>query len=139
MPVCDLLEPNLPGLKQVYESHFVLRKTNMDLLDCHELFYHKTGLLKQEKYVTYCFGMSKMTVIDEVKGGKKYLSISFIEFVEMIGRVAHFRYKDDPDYANVDLASKIEFVLDEVLGTLNIKRLDPIVIVLDESESDEDY
>ena len=53
--------------------------------------------------------------------------------------MAHFRYKDDPDYANVDLASKIEFVLDEVLGTLNIKRLDPIVIVLDESESDEDY
>lgn len=57
----------------------------------------------------------------------------------MIGRVAHFRYKGDPDYANVDLASKIEFVLDEVLGTMNIKRLDPIVIVLDESESDEDY
>jgi hypothetical protein len=111
----------------------------MDLQDCQELFYHRTGLLKQEKFVTYCFGMSKMTVIDEVKGGKKYQTISFIEFVELIGRVAHFRYKDDVDYSNVDLASKIEFVLDEILGTLNIKRLDPIVIVLDESESDEDY
>ena len=111
----------------------------MDLNDCIDLFYHKTKLLKQEKYVVYCFGMSKMTLVNEVKEGKKYMNLTFIEFVELIGRVAHFRYKDDPDYANVDLASKIEFVLDEVLGILNIKRLDPIVIVLDESESDEDY
>jgi hypothetical protein len=39
----------------------------MDLLDCFDLFIKKTGLLKLDKNVTYCFGMSKMTVVDEVK------------------------------------------------------------------------
>jgi hypothetical protein len=45
----------------------------MDLLDCYDLFIRKTGLLKLEKHVMYCFGMSKMTVVDEVKQGQKYL------------------------------------------------------------------
>ena len=69
----------------------------MDLQDCQELFYHRTGLLNKEIHVTYCFGMSKMTLVNEVKENKKYMNISFTEFIELIARVADYRYKDDAD------------------------------------------
>jgi hypothetical protein len=38
----DLLEPNIPGLKLLYESFFEPRKKFMDLKDCKELFWKKT-------------------------------------------------------------------------------------------------
>ena len=40
----------------------------------------------------------------------------------MITRIAHFKYKDDPEYANISFETKIEYVLDEILGIYNIKR-----------------
>jgi len=65
----------------------------MDMRDCIELFTRKTELLAKEEYVTYCFGMSKVTVVNETKEGeKKYSNLSFPEFLEMVCRVAHFKY-----------------------------------------------
>lgn len=46
----------------------------------------------------------------------------------MCGRVAHFRFKDDPNTSSLDLQQKLEFVLDEILATQEVKRLDPIVV-----------
>jgi len=57
----------------------------------------------------------------------------------MIGRVAHFKYRGDPDFAKLALAVRIELILDEVLATVDVKRKDPEQIQLDESESDDDY
>lgn len=58
----DLLEPNKENLQQLYESYFEARKKYMNLNDCQNLFYRQTGILKQDKHVEYCFGMSHMTV-----------------------------------------------------------------------------
>lgn len=62
LPVNDLLEPNKEGLLQLYESFYEARKKYMSLLDCQNLFYKQTGILKQDKHVEYCFAMSHMTV-----------------------------------------------------------------------------
>lgn len=55
--------------------------------------------------------------------------MSFPEFLEMCGRVAHHRFKDDENVSSLDLSQKLEFVLDEVLGTIFVKRKDPVIIV----------
>ena len=44
----------------------------------------------------------------------------------MIGRVAQFKFKEEGG-ADMDLANKIEFVLDEILATIGFKRLDPVI------------
>lgn len=62
LPVNDLLEPNKTALNNLYESYFTPRKRFMDLADCQDLFYKRTGILKQDKHVEYCFGMSHMTI-----------------------------------------------------------------------------
>jgi hypothetical protein len=37
------------------------------------------------------------------------------------------------------LEQKMEIVLDEVLATKDIKRIEPIIVQQDQSESDDDY
>ena len=46
-----------------------------------------------EKDASYCYGMSKMTVLNEVKQSKKYEKLELPEFNEYIGRVADLKYK----------------------------------------------
>lgn len=71
-PVNDLMDPNIPALKKLYESYFMPRKKCMDLKDCFSLFMEATNILNNEKDITYCFGMSKMTIVNEVKDSHKY-------------------------------------------------------------------
>ena len=133
------MEPNLEGLRKVYDSFTTPRKPMMDLRDAQWLFFTRTNLLSMEKYVTYCFGMSKMTVVSETKTSGNYFNMKFIEFIEMIGRVAHFKFKDDPEMATLELPQKIEIIMEEVLAIQGIERQEPEVRQLDESESDDEY
>lgn len=143
IPVHDLLEPNIPGLRKVYESFFEPRKRYMNMKDCVDLFTNNTDLLPLDKDVQYCFGMSKMTYATETKNADAfYGNLKFVEFLEMLGRVAKCKYApsaQNPEYAEMPFVTKLEYVLDEVLATQNIKRKDPEVVEVDESESDEDY
>ena len=61
------MDPNIAGLKKVYEKYLEPRKKYMDMKDAISLFRDETELIAQEHDVTYCFGMSKMTCIAETK------------------------------------------------------------------------
>jgi len=116
VPVNDLMEPNVPALKKLYESYFEPRKKSMSIDDTISLFMKDTGLLAQEKDVVYCFGMSKMTCVIETKeSDKKYQFLMFSEFLEMVGRVAHYKFCHDEEMKNIPLPGKIEVILDEIL------------------------
>ena len=54
-----------------------------------------------EKKASFCYGMSKMSVINEMgfKGINPYLKMQFVEFLEYIGRVADIKYKESNDLA----------------------------------------
>ena len=45
-----------------------------------------------DKEVKACYGMSKMTVIDEEKNKSEYDNIRFSEFLEFLGRIAHAKF-----------------------------------------------
>lgn len=104
LSVNDLLDPNKLALQALWESYFESRKKFMDLKDCQDLFYKRTGILKQDKHVEYCFAMSKMTVAAECWESSKYDQLYFAEFLEMCGRVAVFKFKEDENYSQLDLA-----------------------------------
>ena len=91
--VNDLLEPNISNLKKLYETYFEPRKRHMYLRDAHDLFIRRTGIFAKEPPVTFCFGMCKMTCINEMKEAEKsYNTLQFVEFLELIARVAHLRF-----------------------------------------------
>lgn len=66
--------------------------------------------------------------------------LKLVELLEMIGRVAHFKFKDNAELGeNMTLAQKIEHVLDIMLKLVNVPRKDVTLNIVDESESDDDY
>lgn len=45
-------------------------------------------MILSDEDLNYCFGMSKMTVIDELTHAKKYFKLKYVEFLEFIARLA---------------------------------------------------
>jgi len=44
-----------------------------------------------EKDILFIYGLSKMTISNENDDEKKYFTIHFVEFLEMVGRCAAFK------------------------------------------------
>lgn len=69
----------------------------MTLEDAIDLFFKRSDCGLNYKDITYCYGMSKMTVANENDDGKKYDRLLFVEFLEMIVRVADNKYNKGRD------------------------------------------
>jgi hypothetical protein len=57
-----------------------------------DLFTKKSDCCLSQKDALFCYGMSKMTVANENENNKSYFKLLFVEFLEMIGRVADFKF-----------------------------------------------
>ena len=78
--------------------------------------FTKSSVSLSEQQTIFCFGMSKMTIVDEFKMSEKvgYQVMNFVEFLEMICRVANSKFRGT-DYANGELIDKVIFILDDLL------------------------
>ena len=66
----------------------------MTLENIKDLFINRSDVNLTEKETLYNYGMSIMTCENENQDGtKKYGSLAFVEFLEMIGRIAHRKFK----------------------------------------------
>jgi hypothetical protein len=77
LEVNDLYEANLNNLRKIHNK--------MTLKQAIKLMTRKvkTGLSSYK--ITYCFGMSKMTIMDEMRKPRSH-SLQLVEFLEFIGR-----------------------------------------------------
>ena len=67
-----------------------------------------------------CFGMSKMTVADEMNGGAaKYNNMRYVEFLEYISRAAFLKYQG----IDAPLSEKIEWLLKLIFPSYGLKFL----------------
>ena len=89
--------------------------------------------------VKRCFGMSKMTNREAASSRVIETRLFFVEFLEFIGRLAVEYWEYYPDIEDIPLAQKIEFVIDQLLQIIGLKRNEVIQQVHSESESDDDY
>jgi len=132
----DTFTCNLDNLREIYQSWFTQVKKNMDLKDCHHMCMVKCNLGVSEKEIQFCYGMSKMSVINEATSGNQYQKLLFVEFLEFLGRVADSKYKG---MSEMTLAMKLEFLLDDIFSVYSMTRTEVNVIVEEISESDSDY
>ena len=134
------MEANLEGIKKIYNFYQEPRKKFMTMTDSLNLMIRDTQLGIGEKEAIYCYGMSKMSVVMEQDNMGQYKILKLVELLEMIGRAAHFKYKDNSDLSeSMTLAQKIEHVLDVMLKLVGVARKDVTLNVVEESESDDDY
>lgn len=94
-----------------------------------------SGLNYGEPEVKYCYGMSKMTIVNEKASFKQYQVMREVEFFEFLVRLANQKYQGWHQPLHV----KLEQLLDELLKMVKCKRL-PVQIDVEEfSESDDEY
>ena len=86
--VNDVFESNLDLLKKIYNSYLKPMQKLMTQKDAENFMMKDHDLQMIEKDAIYCYGMCKMTVIKENESSKEYFVIKFVEFLEMIGRIA---------------------------------------------------
>ena len=84
--------------------------------------------------ITYCWGMSKMTIAREDKNYHKYDNMILVEFIEFLARLADRKFP-----AELDLHEKVEMMLDKILPLVNYERNTVAVVLEEESESDDEY
>ena len=86
--------------------------------------------------------MSKQTCINENDDlSKKFMKITWVEFLEMIGRVADLKFRDS-ELESIPLEAKIEYVLDDLFAALpGLRRLNARNMDEEEevTESDDEY
>ena len=58
-----------------------------------DLFTKKSDCGLNSKDTIFCYGMSKITLANENEKNKNYFKLLFVEFLEMIGRVADLKFK----------------------------------------------
>ena len=111
----------------------------MTYQDALNLMIRDSALNVIEKDAIFCYGMCKMTVINEFEDSQtKYKRLQFVEFLEMLGRIAELKYRGT-DLERVPLAKKLETVLEEALAIVGYERKEVNIVVNDVSESDDEY
>lgn len=73
-----------------------------------------SGLQMTIKQAKYCVGYCRMTVRAETIDNDAFVKVTFVELLEMIGRIAHVKYINTEN-EHLPLAEKCNIVLDLIL------------------------
>ena len=90
--------------------------------------------------INKAFALCKQTVISELEqeGQSQYLKLSKVEFLEFLARIAEQIFEDS-ELEDLPLHEKIEYMLDDILKVIDVKRVKQQITVEEFSESDDDY
>ena len=116
--VANVFKTNLDSIQKLFKVFHHKRKY-MSIESAYYLFEKVQKVEGPQanmplKDFNYMYAMSKEVVVSESEDGLKYLRTKFLELVELIGRVAVYKF-DDSDLENYPLTQKIELLLDELL------------------------
>jgi hypothetical protein len=132
--VNGVLFANIDNLQKVYQRSMGLNKKSLSIEDALNLFARQPSFKISEQSCLFCFGMSKQTVVNErgLLTQLAYFSMEFVEFLEMVGRVAQTKFPGEKG-----LESKIEDLFDEMLPLFGLTRNQPIAEIEESYSEDE--
>ena len=83
------MEANIESLHKIYNSYCTGNNKFMTFENVRKLICDETGYGMNEKDLTFIYGMSKQTVPNENEMSRVYEYLTFVEFLELVGRCAH--------------------------------------------------
>lgn len=90
-----LFKVNSDSLALVYREMFPKTIKDHPIDTFTDLLHNKAALGISKQEVQFCFGMSKMTVKDEIEQRQEYERLKNSEFLEFLSRLAHAKYVDE--------------------------------------------
>ena len=130
--VDKLLKENKDTLVKLHGMMFPKYEAD-GIKNCLKMLMDNPLIAMSDKEARFCYGMSKMTVKDEVNNHEEYDKLRFVEFLEYLGRVAHAKYID----MYGQLHEKLELLLENVFMFYGFKFKKPKVVLDDVASSDE--
>lgn len=71
--------------------------------------------------ITQAWGLSKMTINNDIKHRDQYYKVTFVEFLEFFARIAEIKFKDGT-HKNESLLEKIKMLMDLMFPLVSMKR-----------------
>lgn len=94
LEVSDVLNVNKDGIMKLFTGKFYPRQNWLSYKGLVELICRDASLNIVEAEVRYCYGMSKMTVVNEAKSNyRTYFRVHEAEFMEFLVRLASWKYR----------------------------------------------
>lgn len=122
LEVDDLYKTNIKAMEKLYRYFFKARKTTTFYMeDAIDMFTHEVMLDLLPEQITQCWGLSKMTVNNDIKMREQYFRVTFVEFLEFFARMSELKFKDGP-HKNESLIEKIQLLMDLVFPIVGMKR-----------------
>ena len=131
-----ILLTNQSLLEKIFKRYEKPRKKFMTKGDCIDLMVRQCKVITEEVPVIRCYGMSKMHVVEEIKNKSLYEEMKYVEFLEFLGRCAHYKYRDMDEES---MEEKLKMLLDEMLPNYGMVRKEVENEEEELSESDPDY
>ena len=95
LDVNDLYKNNLPAMQLLYRIfNFQKKRRIFHMDDAIDLLITNADLALLPESISQCWGMSKMTVLNDVKDRRQYNTMTFVEFLEFFARIANFYFKE---------------------------------------------
>lgn len=117
--ISDLFKLNLEAIKRVTARYVNPRERAFSKKNALSLFCKDSNIALAEVDFTTCYGLSKMTIVQEhlMKDEyERYYKLRTVEFLDLIGRVADVKYKE---IMGLTLYDKIVFVLESLFALNN--------------------
>lgn len=142
LDIDDLFKANKSAMTKLYKYYFVAKKTKAYTMeDATEMFTKEVEIDMLPEQICHCWGLSQMTVNNDIKKRHLYFEATFVEFVEFFSRLAAAKFKEGP-HKNTKLIEKIEAMMDISFPIVNAKRKEVQIEVeyvsCSEDELDED-
>ena len=135
LSVDDLYRSNQKELEKLYRFYFIQKKAKtLFLEDAQNIFGPIANLGLLPEHINLCWGMSKMTIENDISQRHDYGRCSFAEFLEFFARIADQVYKE----RHSSLVTKIEKLMDHMFYLLETKRKPVVVEVQYISQSEEE-
>lgn len=80
-----------------------------------------------------------MTIPDETGSSEQYDEISFVEFIELLGRLAVIKFMGTPQIKSWSLLDRLETIVEAFLKFVGVKTIKIDLANLYATESDDDY
>ena len=114
-----MLKANAEPLRKMYARLFPkYGAANSGLKNSLDLLTKTPGLSLSMNEARFCFGMSKMTVRDEVGNHGEYERLRHPEYLEFLGRAAQAKFASE----SCPLSAKLEGLLDLILPAYGLSR-----------------
>ena len=127
-------------MQAIFNKYCQGKNTWLTVADCNKMIIRDSKFDAMESSISYCFSMSKKTVMNELdeECRVKYERLTYFEFLEFLARLVTHQFEDS-ELHELPLEEKLEFIIEELFKIVGFRFKYPRLEIAEFSDSDDEY